>query len=125
MRSSNIHKIHAVLPIKGAADILSFGIALCVELVFAIGHVRMLKRFVFGAFLCKFDEFDACCANGMRPIKRTLGVCNAAGNLVEEVRRRDWANKRSDKVSWECIQSSCQKQNLLRFPFPFHFIWAV
>lgn len=79
----------------------------------------------------------------MRPINRTFCVSKTSCDLVKKIWRRDWANERSDKVSWERVQSlfpawiqslyalvrdrtySCQKQHLLRFPFPFYFVGAV
>jgi hypothetical protein len=84
----------------------TWALEFCVKLVFAIRIVEMLlQSFFFGAFLCEFNKFDACSTDRMGPVDRAFRMCNTTRNFVKEIRRRDRANKRSDKVSWEGIQS--------------------
>lgn len=63
---------------------------------------------LFPLLLCscarQFKQFGACRGYGMGPIVRSFSSCDTARNLIEEVRRRNRAIERRDKMSGERIQ---------------------
>lgn len=121
-----LDEIHTGLLVEGAAlgDVVSVhGILMgAVKVVVARRRVGvndfgdelgllllLLLRVVFCAGAGELDELDAGRAYGVRPVERTLGLGDTAGNLVEEVGGGDGAVKRSDEVRWERVEGLKKK----------------
>jgi hypothetical protein len=81
-----------------------------------------LLRVVLCASAGELDKLDAGRAYGVGPVEGTLGLGDAAGNLVEEVGGGDGAVKRSDEVRWERVEGSGEKENLVLLPVKVHLV---
>lgn len=114
-----LDEIHTGLFVEGAAlgDVVGMeAILMVVVKVIVAGRRVGVNDFgnelrlllLLGVVLCagagELDELDAGRAYGVGPVEGTLGLGDAAGNLVEEVGGGDGTVKRSDEVGWKRVE---------------------
>jgi hypothetical protein len=80
-----LDEVHAGLAVEGTAGLVRLWLLL-----------DGMARVLVGSGTGEFEEFYACCADGVGPVNGALCMGDAAGDFVKEIGWRHWAVERSD-----------------------------